>query len=90
MPTHPTQAWAHRGELSVNDDGLLLRGQRIVIPACLCAQLLEQLHVGHQGRTKCCQQAKQLVWQPGLSKQLSEYVHSCTICAQNQTLHAER
>lgn len=89
LPSTLRQYWAHRGELNVNDDDLLLCGQRIVVPACLRAQVLEQLHVGHQGITKCRQRAKQSVWWPGLSTQLSEYVRSCAICAQNQTLHAE-
>ena len=37
--------WTHRGELNVNDNALLLCGQCHVIPACLCVQVLKQLHV---------------------------------------------
>ena len=35
--------WDFRDELST-DDGLLLKGPRIVIPSCLCEEYLERLH----------------------------------------------
>ena len=38
-------------EFSV-ENGLLLRGTRIVIPPPLCADLLQRIHEGHQGMTK--------------------------------------
>ena len=39
-------------ELSVNND-LLMRGNRFVIPPTLRQDMLERLHEGHQGITKC-------------------------------------
>ena len=81
--------WACRSELSLDQDGLLLCGQRIVVPATLRLQVLGQLHTGHQGITKCRQRAKQSVWWPGLSVQLAEFVRSCSTCARAQAQHAE-
>ena len=40
-----------KGELSVYK-GLLLRGDRIVIPPSLRQEILEKLHSGHQGTTQ--------------------------------------
>ena len=48
------------GELTV-DGGLLMRGNRLVIPSALQAEVLTQLHVGHQGIQKCRERAKQSV-----------------------------
>ena len=46
-------------------DGLLLKGARIVIPSALRLSILDQLHSGHQGVTKCRARAQQTVWWPG-------------------------
>ena len=60
-------------EISVQD-GLLMRGSRIVIPASLRLEMLDRIHTGHLGITKCWERAKQSVWWPGLSRQLEELV----------------
>ena len=41
--------------------GILMRGNRLVIPTALQVEVLRQLHVGHQGIQKCRQWAKQSV-----------------------------
>ena len=79
--------WACWGELSLDQDGLRLCGQRIIVPAALRLQVLGQLHTGHQGITKCRQRAKKSVWWPGL--QLAKFVRSCSTCARSQAQHAE-
>ena len=43
--------WDFRDELSI-DNGLLLKGPRIIIPACLREEYLERLHRGHLSATK--------------------------------------
>ena len=56
-PNDPTAKFLLlRGELSLYE-GLLLRGQRIVIPSDLREDTLQRLHEGHQGIVKCCLQA---------------------------------
>ena len=56
-------------EFSV-EGGLLMRGSRIVIPPTLHKELLDKIHEGHQGITKCRERARQSVWWPGLSREL--------------------
>ena len=59
-------------KLSV-EDGLLIRATgRTVIPATLRADVLEQIHAGHQGIQNCRERG--LVWWPGLSKELEVLV----------------
>ena len=41
-----------RNELTIADN-LLMRGNRVVIPTSLRADILERLHTGHLGMTKC-------------------------------------
>ena len=75
-------------ELSVHDK-LLFRGKRLVIPQNLRAQVLEQLHAGHQGATKCIARAKQSVWWPGLCKQIQDMVRTSTECCKDRSQHTE-
>ena len=65
-------------EISVKDS-LLMRGNRVVIPAVLRLEMLDQLHTGHQGISKCRECARQSLWWPGLSRQLEELVKNCSV-----------
>ncbi len=66
------------------ENGLLLRGCRIIIPPSLRKKLLNKIHSGHQGVTKCREMARQSVWWPGLSKQLEQLIHNCQECLKAQ------
>lgn len=44
------------------------------------SDILNKLHVGHQGIRKCRERAKQAVWCPGISKQLEKLVSECPNC----------
>ena len=62
-------------ELSIKD-GLLMRGMRIVIPMVLQKEILDRLHTGHQGITKCRLRARQSVWWLHISTQIEGMVRS--------------
>ena len=66
-------------EMSV-EDGLLLRGNRMVIPHILRNDILKRIHTGHLGIAKCRERARQGVWWPGLSAELEKLVNNCTEC----------
>ena len=75
-------------ELS-QQDGLLMRGRRIVIPTSLRADTLQRIHSGHQGITKCHARASQSVWWPGMSKEIENLVRNCTTCCKTQVQFTE-
>ena len=79
LPASLMLYWPHRAKFNLNHEGLLLYGQRIVVPAALKAEVLQQLHTGHQGLTKCHQRAQLSTWWTGLSTQLTDYVRQCTV-----------
>ena len=70
-----------RGELS-HWEGLLLKGDLIVIPLSLREEVLEKIHTGHQGVTKCKERARQAVWWQGISTDICSRISSCQICIQ--------
>ena len=80
--------WAERAYLTVQD-GLLLKGTRLVIPSAMRNDVLAKIHQGHQGVVKCRERARQSVWWPGLSQQLNELVQNCRTCIKERTNHTE-
>ncbi|GBN07179.1 Uncharacterized protein K02A2.6, partial [Araneus ventricosus] len=71
--------WQNRYEISVQD-GLLMRGCRIIIPKSHQAEVLNQIHEGHLGITKCRARVRSSVCWPGISKIIEEKIKSCTAC----------
>ncbi|KAK7882125.1 hypothetical protein WMY93_028299 [Mugilogobius chulae] len=80
--------WPDRATLTVKD-GLLLKDTRLVIPSAMRNDVLAKLHEGHQGVVKCKARARQTVWWPGLSQQISEMVLKCRTCIQERHNHSE-
>jgi len=65
--------WNIRCDL-VLEDGLIPKGDRVVVPESLHAQVLEVTHTGHQGKTKCLLFARQSVFWPGISGDIRQMV----------------
>ena len=66
-----------------------MRNNRIVIPSSLHEDMLDRLHTGHQGITKCRRRALQSVWWPGLNSHLERLVTNCAECCRNRVQHPE-
>ena len=54
---------------------------RIVIPGSLQLEVLDSLHEGHLGITKCQGRASYSVWWPLITKQIESMVNKCLTCA---------
>ncbi len=65
-------------------DGLLLYDDRIVIPPALRAEVLQKIHAGHMGITKCKTRASQSVWWFGIGNDIVNIVKSCEFCQTHQ------
>ena len=71
--------WQNRGHFTVIDN-ILLFDEYIVLPSAMRLNLIDKIHGGHLGITKCCARAHISVWWPGLSTQVKEMVKSCKKC----------
>ena len=69
--------------------GILMCSDRIVIPFSLCKDMLDRLHTGHQGITKCHRRALQSMRWPGLSTRLEELVTKCAECCRHRVQNSE-
>jgi transposase InsO family protein len=85
MPHMPLlrQYWESRSHLAVVDD-ILLYEDRIVIPRSMRLEMLDRIHQGHLGITKCRARARAAVWWPGLSKSIEDMVTKCSTCAKDR------
>ena len=73
--------WAVQSSLTLGNN-LLLYNNRIVVPSALQSETVRKIHEGHQGVERCRQRAQSSVWWPGVTKQISQYVQQCSVCAQ--------
>ena len=79
VPQEIQKYWTFREELMI-EDGLILKGTRIVIPDVKREQILQQIHEGHLGLNKCQMCAKETVYWPGLNDQLEQLILNCKLC----------
>ena len=84
MHSETRNYWSFRDELSI-EDGILLKGTRIIIPSSLTSKFMQDLHMGHLGVTKCQQRAKSTVYWPNIDRDIEEYIRSCETCQRNQS-----
>ena len=79
VPKELQPYWTFREELTI-EDGLILKGTRIVIPSKKCEAVLELIHVDHLGLNKCKLCAKETVYWPRLNDQLDKLILNCELC----------
>jgi hypothetical protein len=75
--------WSFRDELSI-EDGMILKGTRVVIPSLLQDLYLNKIHEGHQGISRCQQRAKMSIYWPGMKKDIENKVKMCAACQEHQ------
>ena len=56
LPPELRPFWTFREEIAI-EDGLLLKGERLIIPKCDQPDILAQIHHGHLGLQKCVMRA---------------------------------
>ena len=72
------------------EDGLILKGEALIIPPLEWEKILKAIHEGHMGITKCqycarqitkCQyHARQFVYWPGINEDIRKMVKACPTC----------
>ena len=81
--------YGEKANLSVHN-GLLVCGQRIVIPRSLRKDILERIHEGHPKLKKSKDLAKTTVWWPGINSDMQQKIQNCSYCLTNApTQHKE-
>ena len=71
--------WQHQSHLTI-EAGIILYDGRLLIPSSLRQTILDRIHSGHQGITKCRMRARQSVWWPGINREIEDLVKNCKMC----------
>ena len=75
--------WNYRDEISFYD-GLLLKGDRVIIPKAMQPEVLDSIHKGHQGIEKCRLRARQAVFWCNMNQDIERLVKNCSTCQECQ------
>ena len=75
--------WDKAPHFTMNDD-LLMFDDRLVIPQTLQLEILEKIHTGHLGITKCKGRAQGSVWWPSITSQVEAMCRRCPTCILHQ------
>jgi len=65
-------------------EGLVFKGERIVIPVALGKDMLRRVHIGHMGMVKCKNQAKEVMFWPSMNSQIEDIVLKFPTCTEHQ------
>ncbi|XP_041867384.1 uncharacterized protein K02A2.6-like [Melanotaenia boesemani] len=75
--------WNFRDELS-QYDGILFKGDKIIVPSALKQHMLEKIHTGHMGIERSKQRARDALFWPKMGKDITSTVENCPICQERR------
>ena len=85
VPHLARRYWDFKDKLST-DDGLLLKGPRLIIPGELQEEYLHHLHKGHLSANKVQENARKHMYWIGINTDIEDYTKRCQECIkQSQT-----
>ena len=88
IPRLARRYWDFRDELST-DDGMLLKGPRLIIPGELQEEYLSRLHEGHLSANKVQENAKQHMYWTGIDTDIEDYTKRCQECIKRSQVPKE-
>ena len=71
-------------------DGLLFKGQRLIVPSALRSKVLQVLHRSHMGITKTLDRARSTFFWVGISKDIDNVIGNCEVCQKYAKKAAQR
>ena len=77
------QYWSYRDELSIIN-GVIVKSDRVVIPKKLRSEMLKRLHIPYLGIEKAKLRARELMFWPGVNREIKDIVKLCNISIKNQ------
>ena len=79
VPPQITPYFSCRDELAVYD-GLIFKGERVVIPASLRKSIKEKLHSSHLGGESMLRRARECIFWPGMTADIKQVADACDAC----------
>ena len=83
VPLQLRKYWAYRDKKSV-DDGLVMKGDCVMISKSLQAEMLQKLHSAHQGVEKTRLRARTFVYWSIINADIESMINKCGVCQEMQ------
>ena len=83
LPPELHAYFQYRHEIT-SAEGLLFKGDRVIIPTALSKVMKEKLHHGHIGIQRTKARAPQVMLWPGLNAEITDMISKCSACIENQ------
>ena len=80
VPIEARPYWTFLDEVATAD-GLLFKGTRLIAPKVMRPEILRQIHKSYLGIAKCRQRAREVLFWPGMSRDVEQMVTNCSVCA---------
>ena len=68
------------------EDGILFKGHRLIVPKSERQSILDILHTGYYGIDKMTLRARESAFWPGISNANRTLTETCTVCQENSQL----
>ena len=80
LPAVLAPYFSFRDEMSVYD-GLIFKGERLLIPKQMRPKMKERLHSSHIGVNGCLRRVRECMYWPSMTAELKEYISQCETCS---------
>ena len=81
LPPATVPYYRLRDEL-VTQDGLIFRGDRLIVPKSLRRQTIKELHASHQGVEATLRQARETLYWPNTKNEIKDNISRCNVFPQ--------
>ena len=81
IPACLREYWPYREELSVQN-GILFKGNQILIPKAMIPEMLSRIHSSHLGMAACTRKAKDVLYWPHMATDIKELISKCETCVE--------
>ena len=71
--------FSFREELTLQN-GVVFKGERLVIPSSMREELKMKLHASHLGIQACLRRAREAFYWPNMNKDIEEFIGKCSVC----------
>ena len=61
-------------------NGLLFKGERLIVPAKLRKEMMEKVHSSHLGVEGCLRRAREVFYWPRMNAEFKDFILKCDIC----------
>ena len=68
-----------REELTIQD-GILFKGNRVIVPEALRSHMVKKVHSSHIGMEGCLKKARNVLFWPGMTAEIKDCVAKCDTC----------